>query len=86
MFEAAVFISGHVQLVSCCSLEQSGTAPKLQAIIVLAGMMGSAAAFLVARRAYKQSFKHAEPDMELVRRFVESAPPRTPGRFTKTRF
>lgn len=45
-----------------------------QALIAICGMLGSIAALYLAKRAHDRSFRATEPDEELVKRFVESAP------------
>lgn len=44
------------------------------AIISISGMIAGLAGIGISWRAWQQSVKTAEPDPELVRRFVESAP------------
>ncbi|UWR39577.1 hypothetical protein [Sulfitobacter sp. W074] len=45
-----------------------------QALIAICGILGSIAALYLAKRAHDRSFRPTEPDEELVKRFVESAP------------
>ena len=45
-----------------------------QALIAICGILGSIAALYLAKRAHDRSFRATEPDEELVKRFVESAP------------
>lgn len=45
-----------------------------QALITICGILGSIAALYLAKRAHDRSFRATEPDEELVKRFVESAP------------
>ncbi|EDQ03284.1 hypothetical protein DSM14862_03839 (plasmid) [Sulfitobacter indolifex] len=45
-----------------------------QALIAILGILGSIAALYLAKRAHDRSFRPTEPDEDLVKRFVESAP------------
>jgi DNA primase RepB-like protein len=45
-----------------------------QGLIAISGILGSIAALYLAKSAYDRSFRATEPDEELVKRFVESAP------------
>ena len=45
-----------------------------QALITIFGILGSIAALYLAKWAHDRSFRATEPDEELVKRFVESAP------------
>jgi len=46
----------------------------LETLFVIFGIAGSVGALYVAWRAHKNAFKPADPDDELVERFVASAP------------
>jgi hypothetical protein len=46
----------------------------LETLFVIFGIAGSVGAIYVAWRAHKNAFKPADPDDELVERFVASAP------------
>ncbi|HBB85596.1 MAG TPA: hypothetical protein DC031_20595 [Sulfitobacter sp.] len=74
MLSLSRYLKGHIENCLVYSSEQTHTFLSPQTIFSTVGIIGCGVALFVSWRAHKQSAKSTGPDMELVRRFVETAP------------
>ena len=74
MLSRSRYLKGHIEDCLVYSADQAHTFLSPQAIFSITVIVASGAALFVSWRAYHLSAKSTGPDMELVRRFVESAP------------
>ncbi len=74
MLNLSRYLKGHIENCLVYSSDQTHTFLSPQAIFSITALIVCGAALFVSWRAYHLSAKSTGPDMELVRRFVESAP------------
>lgn len=74
MLSLSRYLKGHIENCLVYSADQTHTFLSPQAIFSITAIIGCGAALFVSWRAYHLSAKSTGPDMDLVRRFVESAP------------
>lgn len=74
MLDLSVILKGDIANYHVYGSEQTYTFLSPQAIVSIMSIIACCVALFVSWRAYQQSARSTGPDMELVKRVVESAP------------